>query len=115
MKVETPKRLLSTKKRNVRPKNLPLRPGSGTQADMSPSKTNRQAILAQKIEALLELAKLAPVQAEGLNARSTHTSITSDIPVVDEASPIHPDAEALERSIDYLLSLIKSRIDPTRS
>jgi len=26
-----------------------------------------------------------------------------------------PDAEALERSIDYLLSLIKSEIDPTRS
>jgi len=51
---------------------------------MSPSKTNRQAILAQKIEALLELAKLAPVQAEGLKTRSIHTLIDSDSPLVEE-------------------------------
>ena len=114
MKIETPKRFLRTKKRNVLPKSLPLRPGSNTQANMSPSKTSRQAILAQKIEALLELAKLAPVQADGLKTRSIHTLITSDIPVVEEVSPTPPDAEALERSIDYLLSLIKSRIDLTR-
>jgi len=113
VKVETPKRLLSAKKRNVLPKSLPLR-RSNTQANMSPSKTSRQAILAQKIEALLELAKLAPVQADGLKTRSIHTLITSDIPVVEEVSPTPPDAEALERSIDYLLSLIKSRIDLTR-
>jgi hypothetical protein len=115
MKVETPKRLISAKKRTVRPKNLPLKLASSTQADMSPSKTSRQEILRQKIEALLELAKLAPVQAEGLKARSTHGLISSDIPVVNEASPIPPDSEALEQSVDYLLSLIKSRIDVTRS
>jgi hypothetical protein len=107
MKVETPKRLISAKKRTVRPKNLPLKPASSTQADMSPSKTSRQEILRQK--------KLAPVQAEGLKARSTHGLICSDIPVVDEASPIPPDSETLEQSVDYLLSLIKSRIDVTRS
>jgi len=51
---------------------------------MSASKTNRQAILNQKIEALLELAKLAPVQAEGLKTRSIHTLIDSDSPLVEE-------------------------------
>ena len=51
---------------------------------MSPSKTNRQVILDQKIEALLELAKLAPVQAEALKTRSIHTLIASDSPVVEE-------------------------------
>ena len=81
---------------------------------MSPSKTNRQAILNQKIEALLELAKLAPVQAEGLKTRSIHTLIASDSKW-SKNNHLPLDAEALERSFDYFLSLLKSRIDPTRT
>ena len=108
-KVDTPKRSANTKKRYVRLKPTPPKDSVQAKGTASPSATNRREILTQKIEALIDLAKQSPAYTGGLATSSTNATLSLVTPLTPDDSSALPSEDELERSIDYLLSLIKSR------
>jgi len=110
MDIEPSKSKPAAKRRTSRPKHLTASPRQQRLEERSSQPVHRQAIVAQKIEALLALARQAGAPAEGLRIHATsehdeRTAVTSSTP-----PPNPPRLEELERSLDYLLSLVQHRV-----
>jgi len=99
------------KPNQTKPKHQPSSVGEHKAGERVSSLVDRQAVIAQKIEALLELAKQADPSAVRLSAH-TETAEQQDAGEPKATTPSHspPRLEELERSLDYLLSLVQPRV-----